>query len=95
MLLNVESWFKQYQKQATATDGKHKVIEANMFVYVNLSIIVLMRMILTCSKALAVYVTRMAGKVPRLMALLKTSEEEEEDEDGSLRTWQNTNTTIM
>lgn len=77
--------FKRYQKQATATHGKHKVIEVNTFLYVNLSVIVLMRMILTCSKALAVYVTRMAGKVPRLMALLKTSEEEEEEEDGRLR----------
>lgn len=29
---------------------------------------------LTCSKALAVYVTRMAGKVPSFVAFLKTSE---------------------
>lgn len=32
-------------------------------------------MVLTCSKALAVYVSRMAGKVPSFMAFLKTSEE--------------------
>lgn len=31
--------------------------------------------LLTCSKALAIYVTRMAAKVPSFMALLKTSEE--------------------
>lgn len=31
---------------------------------------------LTCSKALAVYVTRMAGKVPSLVAFLKTSEKQ-------------------
>lgn len=66
-----------------AMDGKHKIIEINMFLYVNLSIITIVMMILTCSKALAVYVTRMAGKVPRLMALLKTSGE---DEEGGLRT---------
>lgn len=65
-----------------AMDGKHKIIEVNVFLYINLSIIIIMRTILTCSKALAVYVTRMAGKVPRLMALLKTSEE---DEEGGLR----------
>lgn len=31
---------------------------------------------LTCSKALAVYVTRMAAKVPSLVAFLKTSEKQ-------------------
>ncbi len=32
--------------------------------------------VLTCSRALAVYVTRMAGKVPSFMVFLKTSEEQ-------------------
>lgn len=32
--------------------------------------------ILTCSKALAVYVTRTAAKVPSFMAFLKTSEKQ-------------------
>lgn len=31
--------------------------------------------LLTCSKALAVYVTRMAAKVPSFMAFLNTSDE--------------------
>ena len=33
--------------------------------------------ILTCNSALAVYVTRMAGNVPRLRALVKTSVQSE------------------
>lgn len=47
-----------------------------MFIYGKIIIIIII--ILTCSKALAVYVTRMAGKVPSFMAFLKTSEKYEE-----------------
>lgn len=61
----------------TANGPGYKIIinfKKIMFIYVKIIIII----ILTCSKALAVYVTRMAGKVPSFMAFLKTSEKYEE-----------------